>query len=352
MKTPGWLLAPLLGLVGLASARAQEAPPAKGLVTPEARQAIEAGLAYLVTQQAADGSWGTGAFKGNVGITGLAGRALLAAGDRPGRGPRGGALTRAVDYILGQEQKDPPGFFAAGPTHGPMYGQGYAVLFLAEVHGVLPGKARKGRVKECLTRATRLILAAQNREGGWRYQPVPRDADVTVTACQLHALRAARAAGLDVPKEALDRGARYVLSCQDLQAGGGFRYMRQGGPVGFARSAAAVSALYQAGVTKGPGPEKGLAYLRAQGPGGGQADAGSRMHYYYGHYYAAQVMRRAGGKAWEDWYAAVRADLLRPQGDRQADGSWDDHRLSPHYSTAMALLILQSPGSRPAGRSR
>src|SRR5262249_12792460 len=58
-------------------------------VTKEAQQAIDAGLAYLAAQQHADGSWGTAIYKGNTGITGLAGLALLAAGHHPGCGRHG-----------------------------------------------------------------------------------------------------------------------------------------------------------------------------------------------------------------------------------------------------------------------
>jgi hypothetical protein len=354
MRNSYWFPALMVCAAGLALGRAQEAPPARGLITKETRQAIDAGLAYLAREQAADGSWGTAAFKGNVGITGLAGLAFLANGQRPGRGPHGKALDKAVDYLLSQESKTIPGYFTAAktPVHGPMYGHGYAVLFLAEVQGVLPDKDRKARVREALERAVKLILGSQNNEGGWRYHPKPLDADITVTACQLHALRAARDVGIGVPKAALDQGQSYVLSCQDLAGDGGFRYMRQAGPTGFARTAAAVSALNRTGLEKGKELEKGLGYLRSKKPGGGKADPALQMHYYYGYYYAAQALQRAGGKGWQDWYSALRADLLRPKGDRQENGSWDDRRLCAHYSTAMALLILQTPESRMPGRKR
>ena len=47
-------------------------------------------------------------------------------------------------------------------------------------------------VREALRRAVRLIVNTQNSEGGWRYQPVRNDADLSVTVCQIMALRAAR----------------------------------------------------------------------------------------------------------------------------------------------------------------
>ena len=45
--------------------------------------------------------------------------------------------------------------------------------------------------------AVRCIQNAQNREGGWRYLPGAEDADMSVTVCQVMALRAA-AAGLAI----------------------------------------------------------------------------------------------------------------------------------------------------------
>src|SRR5206468_174908 len=105
-----------------------------------------------------------------------------------------------------------------------------------------------------LGRAVQLIIQAQNPAGGWRYQPNPQDADLSVTICQIMALRAARNAGFAVPAEVARKCIQYVENCQDLQGDGGFRYQQpgqkggMGGPTGFARTAAGVVALYSAGV--------------------------------------------------------------------------------------------------------
>ncbi len=72
-----------------------------------------------------------------------------------------------------------------------------------------------------------------------------RDADLSVTICQINALRAARNAGLFVPKETVDACIRYVKRSQNPD--GGFRYMLQGGASAFPRSAAGVVALQSAG---------------------------------------------------------------------------------------------------------
>ena len=180
--------------------------------------------------------------------------AMMSGGSTPGRGPYGGPVNRCVDYLLANAQ---PSGFIAGPdaSHGPMYGHGFATMFLAECYGMSP----RPELREKLAKAVKLIVNSQNKDGGWRYQPVRADADISVTVCQIMALRAARNAGLFVPNETIDRAIDYVKRSQN--ADGGFMYMIQGGESAFPRSAAAVAALYSAGIYKGPEITKGLDYL-------------------------------------------------------------------------------------------
>jgi hypothetical protein len=220
-------------------------------------------------------------------------------------------------------------------TQGPMYGHGFATLFLAEVYGMTGDES----VKEKLQKAVKLIQKTQNREGGWRYQPVPYDADISVTICQVMALRAARDAGIKVEKEVIDKSIQYVINCQNPD--GGFSYMARGGGggnSGFPRSAAGVAALYYAGVFEGKNIEKGLTYLKQFTPGPGRS-TNHDGHYFYGHYYAVQAMFLAGGDYWAKWYPGIRDELVANQ--RQG-GEWDGD-FSPDYATAMALIVLQMP---------
>lgn len=322
-----------------------EAVGGHALMTPAARQAVEGGLAYLARAQADDGSFGTGpVYRGNVGVTGLAGLAMLAGGHRPGAGPHGKVVERALEYVLKQEEPDPPGYFHSprDRSHGPMYGHGFGTLFLGEALGVLYHKPLRDRVRETLGRAVLTILRGQNALGGWRYHPNSRDADISVTACQVMALRSARNAGVSVPREAIERCVRYVKACQDPSSGG-FRYRETPtSPPGFARTAAGVSALYSAGVYRGPEVERGLGYLvrwlRAH-----QERPQFDTYYYYGHYYAAQALWTAGGSYWSEYYPTVREELLAPPRLR-ADGSWSD-QICTHYASAMACIILQVPNN-------
>jgi hypothetical protein len=324
----------------------------KGMITPEADRVIENGLRYLKAAQHQDGSFGTGGYMGNVAVSSLGGLAFMAGGHQPNRGAYGAVVTRALKFVLSQSGRQGPAGFLHNPLatpHGPMYGHGFGTLFLAESSGMVHDKSLREEVTKKLHRAVDVIKDSQNQEGGWRYNPERRDADISVTVCQIMALRAARNAGVAVPKEVADRCITYVKQCQDKRDGW-FRYMKQGGGGGgqqaFARTAAGVSALYSAGLYKGEEIDKGLKFLMQYKPTRGGGGAFGRidrpdMHYFYGHYYAVQAMWTAGGDYWKEWYPAIRDELV----DRQRpDGSWLDGICS-HYGTAMACIILQIPNN-------
>jgi hypothetical protein len=329
-----------LGLVLLlagvpAVARAQQAHEERSaavMMTPAARRAIDRGLVWLAGQQAEDGSFGSGAYRGNVAVTGLCGMAFLAGGSTPGRGRYGESLNRAVDAVLADAQ--PSGFLIepGSMSHGPMYGQGFAALFLAEVYGMSP----RPDLREKLAKAVKLIVNTQNREGGWRYYPKRDAADISVTVCEVMALRAARNAGLFVPNETIDRATAYVKRCQN--ADGGFMYQASvGGESAFPRSAAAVVALYSAGIYEGSEIHKALDYLTQFLPA---EDGGRKEAYYeYGHYYAVQAMWHAGDARFGRWYPAARDEWIARQ---QGDGSWTS-AYGAECATAMILLVLQMP---------
>ena len=159
---------------------------AADLLTPAAQKAIRDGLEFLASRQNPDGSLGADGYRRDVAVVSLVGLAFLANGSAPGRGSYGQQVNRCVDYLL--KNTDDSGFINATgrANHGPMYGHGFATLFLAEVYGMRP----ESETREKLVKAVKLIINAQNDEGGWRYQPERREADISVTICEVMALRA------------------------------------------------------------------------------------------------------------------------------------------------------------------
>jgi hypothetical protein len=305
--------------------------PTAGEITPELNEAVRKGFEYLRSQQNSDGSFGRGRYGRHVGITALCALAYMADGNLPGRGPYGEEVAKALEFVLAHSTET--GLLAAEASHGPMYGHGFAALFLGEIYGMNPDDKR---VRDALVKAVELIVGTQNEEGGWRYNPVPYDADISVTICQVMALRSARNAGIKVPKQTIDRAVEYVRKCQNTD--GGFKYMLQAGGSAWPRTAAGVASLFYAGIYEDDSIDRGLQYLMRNAlPGAGAA---GQAHYYYGHYYAVQAMYLAGGENWEKWWPAVRDELIARQ---SSNGGWLDNHTGGDDASAMSLIVLQMP---------
>jgi len=300
-------------------------------ITSETRQSIERGLDYLVSQQTPDGSM-VGARGKNTGVVSFAVLGFLSTGVVPDRGPQGKTVVRSIDYVMGQAQLNGLISNPRDTANGPMYEHAMSTLMLAEVWGMYypPG----GGVLDKLQRAVDLIVSSQNDEGGWRYQPRPDDADISVTVMQLVALRAAKNVGIRVPKRTFDQAVQYVKNC--AMPNGGFLYQPGVGEDGYARSAAGVCSLLTSGDYESPQTVAGLQYLQERKARGTR----DNEHLHYALYYAAQAMYQAPDpKEWEQWYPPIRDELLALQ---KADGSWEGEA-GPVYGTAMSILALSVP---------
>jgi squalene cyclase len=306
-------------------------------ISPRARAAIERGLANLASRQREDGSW-PGNYGNTTGIVASCALAFMGAGHCPGQGKYGANAARCIRFLIRKAQPD--GLLYRRGMHGqPMYHHGLATLALAEAWGM----TQDDKIRETTKRAVERIIASQNWRGGWRYHPRPSDDDLSVTVMQLMALRAAKDAGIFVPKDVIDAGIRYVKSCHNpVESGkdGGFAYT-PGNQSGFARSGAGVLSLQVAGDYRAKEVKQGVEYLLRHQPVG---PAEVREWYFYGHYYAAQGIYQAqsigvwGKQAWRKWYPAVTKELVERQ---QKDGSWRGNH--GQYHTAMALLVLEIP---------
>jgi hypothetical protein len=318
-------------------------------ITPDTQTAIDRGLELLARSQLSDGSFSDRLGGAAVGVTALCGLALMAAGHQPGRGKYGRQVSRAVDYVAGMANGPNPGFLTTPETQtrlvnqpAPMYSHGFGTLFLAEVCGMLPSAARDAKVRGALELAVAFTVAAQNQEGGWRYEPNAQFADVSVTTAQMMALRAAKNAGLFVHKSVIDKGAAYIKGCQ--MPDGGFSYWKGAGYSAFARSAASIVGLYSAGIYEGKEIERGLKYLQQFTPGRQFSPREIHpQHYWYGQYYAALAMWTAGDDYWTPWFPAIRDELLAKA--RAGGGTWTDQYHGSAYATAMALIVLQLPNN-------
>ncbi|MFO0933272.1 MAG: prenyltransferase/squalene oxidase repeat-containing protein [Planctomycetota bacterium] len=385
------VLLPLLSLVAavlLLAPRGSVAddPGRPRLVDRATQDALDRGLRFLAETQNEDGSWTSDAGQKvneeyvvapggknvhHVGITALAILAFLASGHAPGRGPYGGAVDRAVDFLLSRVQHD--GFIQADQTR--MYSHAFATLALAEVYGM----SRSKHLRRKLEDAVELTVKCQNETGGWRYAPFGVDSDMSVTVCQLVALRAAMNVGLRVKQATIDRALGYVLQSAITSSSpasedevGGFWYQpasTRWNRSSFPLTAAGLTSLFQAGIyddvglrryvaNRGlelsgmPSVERSIEYMERAYDGVARQ---YRRHYffYYGNYYAAQAMYTWGRlepTRWERWYDRVRRDLLALEvrtpgrGARSEVSHWESNVGDTHtYATAVALLILAMP---------
>jgi hypothetical protein len=303
----------------------------KNEIDAPTRAAVDKGLAWLAKNINPNGAINSNGGD-SAAIVGLAGLAFLANGSMPNDGPYGKEAQAILEFMLKNCQES--GLIASPNYSQPMYGHGFATLYLAEVYGMTP----REDVKNSLQKAVRLIVNTQQPNvGGWRYQPLPNDSDISVTICQVMALRAARNAGIKVPNVTIDNAIRYVRNSQEPD--GGFRYVINSGGSAYPRSAAGVACLYymRSGNDFSEEIKRGIAYLKARLPGAGNPDA--EGNFFYGNYYATQAMFMYGGDAWEAYWPAVRKTLLAKQA---ADGSWNGEAGNV-YATSMALIMLQVP---------
>ena len=294
-------------------------------------------LEYLAAEQQPNGSWKNLSYGDCTAITSLSVMAFMAAGHLPDEGPYGEVLTRGIRWVLDHQEAN--GMIVHKRSHGPMYSHGICTLMLAEAAGMV-GPADADRIQRALERAVRLILESQaidkdrRHAGGWRYQIDSRDSDLSVTAWQVLALRAAKDIGCDVPAEAIDQAIEYVRHCSviDLR---GFGYQPGSGRTE-TLTGTGITALEVCGVHDAPESRGGGDYLLAN-----PIDRDT-TYTFYGVYYSGVGMFKLGGHYADGSRRALVTFLLPEQ---NADGSWE----SPHggerthgrpYATALAVLAL------------
>ncbi len=293
--------------------------------TPESQSALDDGLAFLAKRQTRKGNVGN---QHPIAATGLSGIAFLGNGNTPDRGLYAENVRRCVHYLAQKQQRN--GYITVqGST---MYDHGFATLFLAEVYGTYPD----ADLKDTLQKAIRLIETSQDPSGGWVYAPSPSgQSDISITICQVMALRAARNVGVTVDEDVIDLALDCVLRAQNPDGGFSYRIGSNnwgGGSSAYPRSAAGCCILYNLGQYDHPATQKALNYLETH-----REDSG---YYFYARYYASQAMFQAGGERWQRFWPRVRQELTSSQG---SDGSWTQGVGGPAVSTAMGCIILSIP---------
>ncbi len=196
------------------------------------QKSVDRALAWLATEQSPSGAFPT-IDAGQPAVTSFCVMAFLSRGHRPGVGPYGQQLDRAIDFVLDCQKEDgllsygvPEPYYAGGPSisHAASYNHAIAGLMLGEVYGHVTGQ-RARRVRKAIVKALEVSRDWQSRakpfdadRGGVRYRPIKpgeADADLSITAWTLMFYRSARNAEFNVPQPYVNEAVAYVRRCWD-----------------------------------------------------------------------------------------------------------------------------------------
>jgi hypothetical protein len=355
MSLSRWLILPMAGfLLASQSLRAEE-------LDPKYKDAIDKGLKWVAKNQQRDGHWDANGGQYPTTMTALGGMVLLMEGSTMKDGKYADNIRKAVDWFMEPGRCQRNGLIGNpnNPTESAryMYGHGFGLLFLSQVYGEEEDAQRRKKLEGILARAVEFTGKAQTNRGGWGYVSANEGGgfdEGSVTVTQVQALRAARDAGVPVPKAIIDKAHEYLKNCT-TEAGGVIYSLAQGGRAvrGGERpplTAAAIACMFSAGEYESPLAKKWLEYCKTAIP---IAQAGRSGHDEYMQYYYAQAMYILGDKGyeklfpqsnerdrltWKKYRDSMFKHLVSTQG---SDGSWTGGYIGPIFTTATHLTILQ-----------
>lgn len=325
-------------------------------ISPAVKQSIDKACSWLLTQQRRQGCFLDEDKNDEVpqhsgAMTALGIMALSSVGHMPtDPTPEGRAVTVALRFMTEKIKPTDSGYLGQS-DRSRMYGHGIMTLMFAEMLGQSPDEALDRTIRQRLENAIGLIMRSQDvvksdsNRGGWRYEPGSSDSDISVSVWQVMALRAAHNAGLDVPKEAIDKAVAYIKRSYrsdrnpqglplDMEAG--FTYEPHGGRHTFSTTAAGILSLQVCAQYDAPEVIGGANYLLKNPP------AAKEPWFYYGTYYYAQGMFQRGGEPASIARQTTEQLLLSQQ---TPNGSWqpsngNEKSAGPIYATSLALLSL------------
>lgn len=336
-----------------------DAPAQEAKKRPDIDASVDKGLEWLRKNQMPDGHWEVPGGQYPTSMTALAGMCLLMEGSTVREGKYSDNLHKAVTWFMQRSQANGLLGNPNNPTESSryMYGHGFGLLFLASAFGEEEDAERRKKLETMLTKAVEFCGKAQTDRGGWGYLSAKEGNNFdegSVTITQLQALRAARNAGIVVPKSIIDKSVKYLRD-STTPRGGVIYSLANGGGVAAgqerpALTAAAVACAFAAGQYKDEYAKKWIRFCKDNIPVG----RNRVQHDEYQSYYFAQAVYVLGDdrygdlfpdqtdpKTWLTWsgYKEVMYDHLKSQ--QNPDGSWSSGYIGPVFSTTVNLTILQ-----------
>ncbi len=315
--------------------------------TAATEAAVTRALDWLARQQQKNGLWSLrgpyasgGSQENQLAATAMALLAFHGAGTTPREGPHHKAVAAAWTALLKRQVAGPEaaedradhGRFVISaedpPAHHALYAHAQATIAICELYGM----TKDPIYEQPARRAVAYAVAAQGRNGGWRYEP-GQDGDMSVTGWYLMALKSAQMAGLDVPAAtwdgverfldhvAVDGGRRYGYRFDDRNRTADLNAARRvAGPVTAAVSAEGLLCRQYLGWPR----------TRPELTAGVEALVGEKFLDWehdkdvYAWYYITQVVHHVGGPAWQRWNGRLVEVLPAAQVAKGSErGSWD-----------------------------
>lgn len=331
-------------------------PPASA---EEVRRALAKALDFLASTQLEDGSWSYYEVAG----AGLATMAFIggecagkdySANIRSALGYLKSIFTPGSQFPAGSREAAVRGGMFGPVSSTVMYDQAIATISVIEAFAALNETSLEPMAEEAIG----LIIRSQNSSrkpaalkgptpadsphyGGWRYEPDYEDADLSVSAWQILALRAAVNAGFSVPDQVFKDAAKYVRILKG--ADGSFGY---DGPADVgdscARAGMGALSLQLCGLPNDPAIAPALRLIQSYGPTWNFEYPGEGYPFYYW-YYATRVMYLSGGEDWRVWKDYMCRFLVDNQ---EQKGGWGgaQHEESDSletYRAALGALMLE-----------
>lgn len=301
----------------------------------ETEKAVIKALEWLKRKQSRDGSWGPN----KVAMTGLALLTFLAHGETTSSADYGETITRALQYLVSQQ--DAAGRFApaGGGTGGDptTYAHAIATYALCEAYGLL----RIPALKPVMEKAVQVILDGQQTKGGWDYRfSKTARRDTSVSGWMVQALKSAYIAGAANTnlQEAMSWAA-FDLKSVYRQDTGRFGYTERGsGSLGC--TGIGVLCLQLLGQGAEPEARGGLQALK-DATVDWQKDRRDGWPLYEWYYITQAKFHHGAG--WERWNNQFARAYIEKQNE---DGSWppassNEAGHGPVYATTFAALTLQ-----------
>ncbi len=325
---------------------------------PDVDVMVKKGLEWLRRAQAPDGHWEAQGGQYPTTMTALAGMAMLMEGSTLREGKYSDNIVKAVNWFMQRSQ--PNGLLGNpnNPTESSRYtyGHGFGLLFLASVYGEEEDMERRKKLETMLKKAVEFCGKAQTDKGGWGYVSAKEGGNFdegSTTITQLQALRAAKNAGIPVPKEIIDNAIKYLHKCTTARGGVIYNLSGNGAAqVGQERppiTAAAVACAFSAGQYKDEYAKKWIKFCKENIP----IAKGRLAHDEYQSYYFAQAIYVLGDDrygelfpkepkgSWLTWSGYKDAMFDHLKGQQNADGSWTSGYIGTVFSTSVNLCILQ-----------